>query len=304
MKRVIVTGATGFIGQHLCKDLLDRGIEVIGVDISKDRFDVFSSYPNFFPVVADFSMYDSLNKYIHYDNIDVFYHLAWNGVNTIAFRDAELQLSNAIYSVKALDAAIALKCKKFVFAGTYNEYETQTIFSMNEFEARYTNIYGASKYAADLILCAKAKIEGIEYSSGLLPMIYGEGLTAPNLVNVVLSNFSEGKPSKLVEGNNLYDLIYVGDVARAFYYIGEKGKDMSRYYVGHRIIETFKDNITRIRDLLSPDSELLFGEYKETQNLDYSLIDTDKLYNDTGFECKADFKETIQKTYEWIKNRG
>lgn len=300
MKRVIVTGATGFIGQHLCKDLLNRDIEVIGVDINEDKLRAFSKYPNFIPVVADFRVYDKLSEYIKYDDIDVFYHLAWNGVNTIAFRDAVLQLQNSIYSIKALDAAIKLKCKKFVFAGTYNEYETQTIFAMDEFEARYTNLYGASKYAADMMLCAKAKIEGIEYSSGLLPMIYGEGLTAPNLVNVVLSNFAEGKPSKLVEGNNPYDLIYVGDVARAFYYIGEKGKDMARYYVGHRKIDTFKQNITKIRDLLSPDSELLFGEYKETQNLDYSLIDTDKLYNDTGFECKADFEQTIISTFEWL----
>lgn len=304
LKRVIVTGAAGFVGQYLCRDLLSRDIEVIGVDISKEKLNALSDDPRFIPVVADFSKYDSLHECIRYNDIDVFYHLAWNGANSAAFRNAELQLSNSIYSVKALDAAIALKCKKFVFAGSYYEYESQKLFSMDEFQPRYSNIYGASKFVTDLVLCKKSKLEGILYSSALLPAVYGEGLSSPTMVKVLLSNFAEGKPSKLVAGDNPYDLIYVGDVARAFFYIGERGKDMARYYVGHRMIDTFKENITRIRDLLSPNSELLFGEYHETQNLDYSLIDTEKLFNDTGFECKADFNTTIQRTYEWIKNRG
>ena len=304
MNRVVVSGAASFIGQHLCRNLLSRGIEVIGIDICKDKLYAVSRDERFIPIVADFSKYNRLVDYINYRDIDVFYHLAWNGVNTIAFRNAELQLSNSVFSVKALDAAIALKCKKFVFAGSYNEYESQTIFSMDEFQPRYTNIYGASKFAADLILCAKSRLEGIQYSSALLPMVYGEGLSAPNLVKVVLSNFAEGRPSELINGDNLYDLIYVEDVARAFYYIGERGKNMARYFVGHRKIDTFKNNITRARDLLSPHSELHFGEYHETQNLDYSLVDTEKLYNDTGFECRADFDETMRKTYKWIKNEA
>lgn len=302
MKKVVVTGATGFIGSHLCEMLLKSNISVIGVDVSLDRLNRFEEYTNFRPVVADFSLYDNLADLIDDDSIDVFYHFAWNGVNTTAFRDGVLQLENSIYAIKALDDAIKLNCRKFVFAGTYNEYETVTISGVDHYPARYTNLYGASKLAADIMLRAKADLEGIGYCSGLIPMVYGEGLSAPNLVNVVLSNFITGEPSKLVEGNNLYDLIYVDDVARAFIAIGEKGIHMTRYYVGHRTINTFKENITRMRDVLSPNSELLFGEYHETQMLDYSLIDTEKLYMDTGFECVANFKSTMQSTYDWLKS--
>ena len=303
LKRVIVTGAAGFIGKHLCRDLLSRDIEVIGVDTSREKLDTVSQDHRFIPIVADFSKYDRLHEFIRSDDIDVFYHLAWNGANKDKFRNAELQLSNSIYSVKALGVAVALKCKKFVFAGSYYEYELQTLIPMDEFLPRYVNFYGTSKLATDMILCTKSRLEGIKYSSALLPSVYGEGLSATTLVNVLLSNFAEEKPSELINGDNLYDMIYVGDVARAFYYIGEKGKDMARYYVGHRKIDTIKNSITRVRDLLSPNSELHFGEYKETQYLDYSLIDTERLYNDSGFECKADFNETMIKTYEWVKTR-
>ena len=107
LKIVIVTGAAGFVGQYLCRDLLNRGIEVIGVDISREKLDAVSQDNRFIPIVADFSKYDSLHECIRYNDIDVFYHLAWNGANSVAFRNAELQLSNSIYSVKAFETAIA-----------------------------------------------------------------------------------------------------------------------------------------------------------------------------------------------------
>lgn len=302
MKKVVVTGATGFIGSHLCEILLRKSIYVIGIDICANRLNRFKEYSNFRPVVADFSLYDKLSDLIGEDNIDVFFHFAWNGVNTTVFKDGVLQLENAIFSVKALDAAIKMNCKKFVFAGTYNEYETITVAKLDDYPARYTNLYGAVKLASDIMLRAKAELENIEYCSGLIPMVYGEGLSSPNLINVVLTNFMSGQPSKLIDGDNLYDLVYVDDVAKAFVSIGEKGKHMSRYYVGHRKISTFKDNMLQMRNILSPQSVLLFGEYCETQMLDYSLIDTDKLYRDTGFECEADFVSTMKKTYEWLKS--
>jgi len=36
--------------------------------------------------------------------------------------------------------------------------------------------------------------------------------------------------------------------------------------------------------------------------MDYSCVDLEQLYNDTGFECTSDFKETIKETFAWIKD--
>ena len=60
--------------------------------------------------------------------------------------------------------------------------------------------------------------------------------------------------------------------------------------------------MTDIRDILNPQAQLLFGEDKDTINMDYSQVDLNALYNDTGFECKTDFRDSILKTAEWLKN--
>lgn len=300
MKKVVITGVGGFIGRNLCELLLSKEIQVIGVDISEDCFDGFTDNALFTPVIADFGKYSNLSDIIVDRDIDVFYHFAWNGTFGAPFKDAKLQLDNSKYAVAAMDQAITMNCQKFVFAGTCNEYEAQTIACKDEYNARYTNVYGTSKLAADLILRAKASLEGIEYCSGLIAIVYGNGMNSNNLVNIVMRNFKSGVASKLIEGNNEYDLIHVSDVAKAFFVIGEKGKNMIRYYVGHKKVKTFKENITAMRDILSSESELLFGEYKEVQYLDYSIIDTYKLYNDTGFECEADFAETMKEAFHYL----
>ena len=91
--------------------------------------------------------------------------------------------------------------------------------------------------------------------------------------------------------------------ADALVAIGEKGKDQRTYYIGHRDVRTFEQLITGIGDIVNPEVELEFGSYKDSYNIDYSVIDVDALYNDTGFECKADFRESITKTMEWIKKQ-
>ena len=76
MKKVVITGVTGFIGGHLAIVLLEKGVFVYGVDIDAPKFDLYKKYPNFKAVVADFSKYETLDQLIR-DDIDVFYHFAF-----------------------------------------------------------------------------------------------------------------------------------------------------------------------------------------------------------------------------------
>ena len=135
MKTVAITGVTGFIGQYLTKELLSKGVKVygIGTDIRKIMSADFGE--NFVPIVADFRVYENLDKYID-EEIDVFYHMAWQGGFTIALKDYSLQLNNAKAACDVLTSAAKLKCKKFVYAGTVNEIEINQFMNNERFEPR------------------------------------------------------------------------------------------------------------------------------------------------------------------------
>ncbi len=300
MKTAIVTGAGGFIGGAVTKLLLEKGVLVWGVDISKAALSKHD-HPSFTPIVADFTRYNELPSLLP-KNADVFYHFAWNGVYGEAFRDYALQLSNAKYACDALMAAVRTGCRKFVFAGTMNEYEMDEYIRSDYFEPRYTYIYSAVKQVSEAICKTLAHNHSIVFNTGRIAMAYGENNRSKMVTNVVMKNLISGTPCKLVEGTNLYDMIYIDDIAEAFYAIGERGVDMKSYYVGHRQIRTFREIIEDIAEILNPGCPLLFGEYPDVPSgVRYENIDLDALYRDTGFECTADFRESILKTAAWVK---
>ena len=256
MDKVIITGVTGFIGGALTRKLLASDVKVIGVDIDTPKFDEFRNNSNFTSVIAGFDSYEKLHDIIKDDKIDVFYHFAWAGGFTTAIRDYRLQMSNAGYAGDALVAAYKIGAKKFVYANTYNQYEIINFLQSETFEPRYTCIYSTGKTAASLICRTLAHNLGIEYSAALIPMPYGENNYSKQLVNVVLSNLNNGISPKLVEGNNLYDLVYIQDIVEAMKAIGEKGQNKKEYYVGHRKLRTFKELMIEIRDIVAPEVEI------------------------------------------------
>ena len=301
MKKVIITGISGFLGGALARKLLSSGIRVIGIDIDTPKLDEFKTYDLFTKVIAEFQDYGCLPEVIRDTDVDVFYHFAWAGGFTTAIRDYKLQMSNAGYAGDALTAAHRIGAKKFVYANTYNQYEIINFLESETFEPRYTCIYSTGKTAASLICRTLAYNLGIEYSGALVPMPYGERNYSKQLVNVVINNLNNGIAPKLVEGDNLYDLVYIQDIADALAAIGEKGQNMKEYYVGHRKLKTFRAWMEEIRDAIAPNVELKFGEYKDNQQINYEKVDLDALFRDTGWECHYELKDQITTTAQWVK---
>lgn len=300
MKKVIVTGATGFIGSSLIRTLLKKGVKIYGIDINEEKLTGFFKDDNFSPVVAGFEHYKNLPDIIKDKDIDVFYHFAWAGGFTTALRDYKLQLSNAGFAGDAVEAAHIIGAKKFVYANTYNQYEIINFLESETFEPRYTCIYSTGKTAASLICRTLAYNFGIDYNAGLIPMPYGENNYSKQLVNTVISCLNNGVAPKLVEGNNLYDLVYIQDIVDALIAIGKYGKSNKEYYIGHRKLKTFKEWIFEIRDEIAPDVELRFGEFNDNQNIDFSKVDLDALYNDTFWECHYELKDKIRDVAKWV----
>lgn len=303
MRKVVVTGATGFLGSALSRELLAQGVIVYGVGTNQNKLDELAGIPGFIPVRLGFENFGKLPQLIN-DDIDVFYHFAWAGGFTAAIKDYRLQLDNAAYAGDAATAAAEIPTKRFVYANTYNQYEIVEFLETDRFDPRPTCIYAAAKTAGGLICQTIATEKGMEYCAGLIPMPYGINNSSKQLVNVVLENLSNGIAPRLVTGNNLYDIVHVDDIARAFVLLGKKGIDRREYYVGHRKIKTFRKWMEEMRDAIAPSVELKFGEYVDNQQIDYDKIDLDALYRDTGFECIEDFQLTIKQTAEWLRKRS
>lgn len=300
IKTAIVTGATGFIGEALVRRLICNGVFVYAVSRNAEKLRLFEKDKNVEIICADFKDYLMLDTKIG-KSADVFFHCAYaGGFGSTALKDYNLQLDNTKYTCDAVMAAIQLNCRKFVLASTVNTVEVLTLLKKENFRPRYTCIYSSAKLISALIGKTLSYNNGMSFCTALIAMPYGEKNYADTLPNVVIRQLENGISPKLIEGNNLYDLIYIDDVTRGLQAIAEKGKNLKDYYLGHRKLFKFRDWMTKMRDIVSPTTKLLFGEYPDSPTVDYDLIDLDALFLETGFECQSDFDESIRKTAKWL----
>lgn len=302
MKKVIVTGASGFIGKALVKRLLSEGYQVCVVVRDSNKMNDIKN-DNLRIVQTALNEYRNLKEQIHDDSYDVFFHLAWDGTYGESFGDYHRQLNNAAYAVDALMSAIDLSCQRFVLIGTVVQLETKHYAVVDDCEPRISCIYGAAKDAAEMVCKTLAFQNKIAFNTAILASVYGEGDQSNMIQNVLIRALLKGESPKLVSGNNLYDWIYVDDVVSALIDIAEKGAENRTYYVGHRELQTFQELVRQTRNIIAPNVELIFGESKDKSVIDYSLVDREALFRDTGFECKADFKKSILKTAQWLREQ-
>ena len=305
VKKVLIAGATGFLGMSLARRLLSQDVYVVGIGRNRLKLEELSHYKNFVGIELEFRQYCDIDRYLPVNEFDVVYYFSWSGgFLPEALRDYKLQVHNIIAACDFLKGIEKINFKKLVYSGTVNETEIHQYLNYSDnFSPRGTCIYASSKLTAEMMLKTMISPRNIDYCVGVVPMVYGEGNLSKQLFNVVVDCLIRGISPKLTTGDNLYDLVYVEDISGGFQAIGESGKNGKRYYIGHRKLQTFREWIEEIRDLIAPNVGLTFGEYQDPLNLDYSLLNLDLLYFDSSYECECDFKMTLKKTVQWYESK-
>lgn len=304
MKKVIITGATGFIGGWVADELLNQGIEVYALVRDGSRIPE-KLIGRVKPVICEMKDYSRLAEIVSDRDFDAVYHFAWAGVSGEALKSEELQNNNLKYTLDLIRSTSEIGCKKFIGAGSLHEVEGY--YEMQE-DKPITNLgymYKASKIATHWMGKALAGSLGVEFFWPIITNTYGVGEVSARLVNSIIRKILAGESPAVSEAKQLYDFVYISDVARAFYLIGEKGIDGHNYTIG-------SGNPTQLRNYLEivgkltneiNNSNIEIGFGKHTGSVVYLQekdFDKENLTKDTGFEPEVSFEEGIRKTINWI----
>lgn len=297
---VLITGANGFIGKELTKKMLNDGHKVYAVvNNKKDMFDIAND--NLKVIELLFEKYNLIAENVNC-SIDIAYHLAWDGLSGSKAKDVELQLCNVLATYVLFEQLKKIETKKIVFASSMNTLEVYSYLKCPlDYNPRGVYIHVASKINAEIVLRTLCSEASIQFNSAVIAMAYGENNKSGMIINMVISSLLNGVSPKLISGNNVYDILYVKDIANGLYSIGTYGVNTKSYYVGHNWGKTFKNIIEEIRDIVNPSVELLFGSVLGDNHIDFSYINRDELMIDTGWKPSFDFKESIVNTANWIK---
>jgi nucleoside-diphosphate-sugar epimerase len=298
MKKIIVTGATGFIGGALTKRLLADGAKVYGVGRNARKLEELNHNGNFIPIIADFEMYNRLHEIITDRDFDVVYYLAWNGTSTNSYNDYGIQLINIKAVCDIVTSLAFLRCNRFIFCTSNYQRGVVNDDSVGVFNPI---IYGIIKRAASDLIKAIAYQNNISWMSLIFPNVYGPGDKLNTAVLFFIKNLIAGKPLNLISGVYPDDWMFIDDLVEGILRAAQSKRECVDYYIGHRNITTFKEKLLSMKEILYSSSELNFGAYPEKYHVDYNSFDLDALFRNTGYESKTDFKESLIKTAEWVK---
>jgi len=223
-RKVLITGAAGFVGSHTAKKFLDEGWYVYGIDnFSKGyekNIEGMLSNPNF-----EFIEHD-IKRDMDFDlELDCIFHLAAIGDIPYCFLNPKEAINdNIIGSVNVFDLGVKSNVMHIYFADTsavydninlkegemYNEYVAPNAFSPN-------SIYAITKSSASHLLRSLCSVNGIGFTGFRYSNIYGPSMDLTREVPPVIGGFaskllSGSKPLIYGDGSKIREFVYIDDL--------------------------------------------------------------------------------------------
>lgn len=301
MKKVLVSGANGFIGKTLVKTLLSKGYHVTALDIRFDEDLVNDSSVDCINVSN--REIETLKSEIPSGGYDCFFHLAWSGTSGPLRADYNVQLNNVKLTCDYVKFCKELDCKRMVYASSINEMETYEYLQSDGVEPSGGYIYGTGKLAAHLMGETVAKLNEVEFIPVIITNIYGVGEKSARMIYTSVKKLVNGEHCSFTEGYQMYDFIYLTDAINSMISVAEKGKAFHRYYIGSGEPKPLREFLLKMRDIVSPEAEIGLGDIPfKGVDISYDQFDLTKVERDTGYQNQVSFEEGIKLTADYIRN--
>ena len=307
--RILITGATGFIGSHLTRRLINDGFEVAIIkrnDPNPWRIaDIFNKIKIY---DTDLQDSDSVLRAFEGFKPDIVFHLAAFYAVNHQPREVPLMVgTNVSGTINLLEAASQFKPELFVNTSSCFVYKlTKSPLAENS-QLDPLNLYAMTKIHAEQACSLYAKQYGLNAVTLRLFPPYGPFDHERRLIPYLIKNFLAGKSPKMTSGKQSWDYVYIDDVIESYLCVLKKLESFS----GHEIFNigsanpvSVKQIAQQLKKIMDTDTEPKWGATEHRKNeVWFICADINKAKKKLGWIPKTKLLEDgLQLTCEWFRN--
>jgi nucleoside-diphosphate-sugar epimerase len=314
MEKILITGAGGFIGGHLVKELLNRGYKIRAVDIKQkeDWYQVFDDSENFV-----FDMADKKNCYKMVEGVDQVINMACNmgGMGFIENNKALCMLS-VLVNTHLLMACKEFKIKKYFFSSSACAYNKDlqndaTIQGLKETDAYPANPedgYGWEKLFSERMCRHFLEDYGLDVKVARYHNIYGPNGTYDGGREKAPAALCRKIIYSIINNEDLIDVWGDGNQTRSFLYIDDCVDATLKLFDSsfHGPINIGSEEKVSINDMIDKIENISNKKVKKNYQLDKPKgvrgrnSDNTLIRKQLNWEPKFSLYQGLEKTYKWI----
>ncbi|MBD2743498.1 NAD-dependent epimerase [Coleofasciculus sp. FACHB-1120] len=332
MGKILVTGAAGFVGFYLCKLLLDRGQEVIGIDNLNDYYDVnlkqarleqLKKKNNFQFSKLELADRQGIAELFANSQIERVLHMAAQAGVRYSLQNPHAYVdSNLVGFMNILEGCRHSQVKHLVFASSSSVYgaNKKMPFSVHDNVDHPVSLYAASKKANELMAHTYSHLYGLPTTGLRFFTVYGPWGRPDMAMFLFTKAILEGRPIDVFNhGKMRRDFTYIDDIAEGVLRVADKipqpnpdltGTDSDPgvsaapykiYNIGNntpvelgRFIEVLEDclGMKAVKNMLPMQP----GDVPET------YADISDLQRDVGFKPSTSIEVGIPRFVEWYRS--
>ena len=314
MEKILITGASGFIGMHTCKNLLSSGFKIYGIDNMNDYYDtelkearlkILSEYENFtFKKldICDSKGVDLLFK--EFKPFKVVNLAAQAGVRYSLKNPHAYIQSNIVGFTNIVEACRKHEVSGLIYASSSSVYgaNRKMPFSETDNVDKPISIYAASKRSNELIAYTYSHLFGLRTTGLRFFTVYGPWGRPDMAIYLFTEKIYKGEPIMVFNNGNMErDFTYIDDIVNGIRKAIEGNYECDIFNLGNNHSENLMDMIKVIEANLDIDAKLHFkdiqlGDVEKTfANIDYAK---DKL----SYSPKISIYDGIPKFIRWYKS--